>query len=247
MNEIYNDVAELLRWQRDLSGGSTYLENALKEDNELHISSISEMDGSEHVPQKTSKIIHQNSPELDEYYLSIKECNKCTLSITRKNFVFGAGNPKADLMFIGEAPGQDEDMQGVPFVGRAGKLLDKMLLALSLKRDDVFIANVLKCRPPNNRDPLPEEILKCEPYLQNQLELIQPKVLVALGRVAGSVLLREEKSLREFREQDYIYNEIPLIVTYHPAALLRHSQWKRSAWDDFKKVLTILSRGELNA
>ncbi len=154
--------------------------------------------------------------------------------------MFGWGNPDAGLMLIGEAPGKDEDEQGIPFVGRAGQLLDKMLLAAGLKRDDIYIANMLKCRPPQNRDPLPEEIIKCEPYLHRQLELIKPKVLLALGRVAGQNLLKTQDSLSRLREQTHHYEDIPLLVTYHPAALLRNPRWKQSSWQDLKKIKKLL-------
>ncbi|HEM49512.1 MAG TPA: uracil-DNA glycosylase, partial [Caldithrix sp.] len=133
----------------------------------------------------------------------------------------------------------DEDEQGIPFVGRAGKLLDKMLAAIGLHRSDIFIANVLKCRPPQNRDPLPDEILHCEPYLKKQLEIIQPKVLVALGRIAGQVLLKRTDSLSVLRQEPLLYEKTPLIVTYHPAALLRNPQWKQNAWIDLKKIKKI--------
>jgi DNA polymerase len=142
-------------------------------------------------------------------------------------------------MFVGEAPGQDEDEQGIPFVGRAGKLLDKMLAAIGLHRNDVFIANVLKCRPPQNRDPLSDEIAQCEPYLKKQMNLIEPKVLVALGRIAGQVLLKRNDSLSVLRQETLLYEKTPLIVTYHPAALLRNPQWKQNAWIDLKKIKKI--------
>ncbi|HID40399.1 MAG TPA: uracil-DNA glycosylase [Calditrichaeota bacterium] len=176
---------------------------------------------------------------MEAFYQEIKDCQRCPLAKTRTNFVFGSGHPQAKVMFIGEAPGHEEDLQGIPFVGRAGKLLDKMLQAIGLSREDVYIANVLKCRPPGNRDPLPDEIGACEPYLKKQLEIIRPKVLVALGRVSGKVLTREEKSLRDLRENPNDYQGIPLIVTYHPAALLRNPLWKQNAWEDFKRIKKI--------
>jgi len=189
---------------------------------------------------KRKRLPAQQGPELQEYLLEIQDCQKCALSETRKNFVFGYGNPQAKLMFIGEAPGKDEDEQGIPFVGRAGQLLDKMLVVIGLNRDDVFIANMLKCRPPQNRDPLPDEILKCEPYLLRQLELIKPKVLCALGRVAGQNLLKKEDALSLLRESEHSYNNIPVIVTYHPAALLRNPRWKQNSWQDLKKIKNLL-------
>lgn len=193
------------------------------------------------IPSKTTqKGITQKSPELQKYFLEIKDCTKCALASSRNNFVFGFGNPQAQLMFIGEAPGKAEDEQGIPFVGRAGQLFDKILHAIGLNRDQIYIANMLKCRPPQNRDPLPDEIIKCEPYLHHQLTLIKPKILVALGRVSGQNLLKRESSLSALREQVHSYKETPLIVTYHPAALLRNPRWKQNSWQDFKKIKKIL-------
>jgi DNA polymerase len=145
-------------------------------------------------------------------------------------------------MFVGEAPGRDEDLKGIPFVGRAGQLLTLMLQAIDLNREDVFIANVLKCRPPNNRDPQPDEIEKCEPYLLKQIELISPKLIVTLGRFASASLLRTKSALGSLREQLHDYNQVPLIVTYHPAALLRNPQLKRQAWEDLKKISEYLKK-----
>jgi DNA polymerase len=171
---------------------------------------------------------------LDEFYHRIKDCTKCHLSDTRTNFVFGTGNPQADLMLIGEAPGREEDLQGEPFVGAAGKLLDKMLAAIKFSREDVFIANILKCRPPENRDPRPDEIETCKPYLLRQIELIQPKIILALGRISAQVLLETKSSLGQLRGRFHDWNGIKFLVTYHPAALLRYQQYKRPAWEDLK-------------
>ncbi len=156
------------------------------------------------------------------FYDEIRNCRKCALAETRKHLVFGAGDPDADILFVGEAPGQQEDLKGVPFVGRAGKLLDRVLGEIGIFREDIFIANVLKCRPPQNRDPLPEEIARCEPYLHRQIELIKPKVIIALGRIAANTLLRESNSLKSMRGRTYRYHETDLRVTYHPAAILRN-------------------------
>ena len=159
---------------------------------------------------------------LEDYYQEIHTCMKCELGKTRTHFVFGAGNPNANILFIGEAPGEQEDKTGVPFVGRAGKLLDKVLEEVGISRRDVFIANVLKCRPPQNRDPLPEEIALCENYLHRQIELIQPNVIVALGRIAANTLLRESFALKDMRGTAFNYHNTDLLVTYHPAAILRN-------------------------
>ena len=182
-----------------------------------------------------------NSYDLISFNDEIKNCLKCDLGKTRKNFVFGVGDFNASLLLVGEAPGEQEDLSGEPFVGRAGKLLDKMLSAINRSREnDVFICNVLKCRPPDNRDPSKEEISKCEPYLVNQIDLIQPKLIVALGRVAGKTLLGVDNSLKDMRNTIHSYHGTNLIVTYHPAALLRNSNWKPDAWNAFKWIRTLI-------
>ena len=163
-------------------------------------------------------------------------CVKCPLGHTRTKFVFGVGNPHATLMLIGEAPGADEDAQGEPFVGRAGQLLNKILEAINFKRGDVYICNILKCRPPNNRTPQPDEVEQCIPYLQKQIELIKPKVILCLGLVAAQNLLHTTEGLGKLRGRVITYEGIPLMVTYHPAALLRNPNWKRPAWEDVKAV-----------
>jgi len=193
----------------------------------------------EKAPQVQTREKTQVSSEiitLSEFNAEIKDCQNCALGSTRTNFVFGEGNPNADLMFVGEAPGEREDMEGVPFIGRAGKLLTEILKAIDLNREDVYIANVLKCRPPNNRDPKRDEIEQCEPYLLKQIELIKPKLLVALGRISAMTLLRKKDSLTAMRGQVFDYHGTDMVVTYHPAALLRNPNWKRPAWEDFKKI-----------
>jgi DNA polymerase len=162
----------------------------------------------------------------------VASCVKCELHKTRKNTVFGVGDTSARWMFIGEAPGADEDARGEPFVGRAGQLLNAMLFAMGLKREEVYIANVLKCRPPGNRDPQPGEVECCEPYLLRQISLIQPKLIVALGRHAAHSLLKTEMPLSRLRGQRHTYHGTPLVVTYHPAYLLRSPGEKRKAWTD---------------
>ncbi|MBN1396698.1 MAG: uracil-DNA glycosylase [Bacteroidetes bacterium] len=166
---------------------------------------------------------------------AINTCTKCGLSGTRTNFVFGAGNPKAEVVVVGEAPGAEEDAQGEPFVGRGGQLLTKILESIHFKREEVFICNILKCRPPNNRDPQPEEVELCEPYLWKQLELINPKIILCVGRIAGQSLLKINASLAVMRTKVHDYRGIPLMVTFHPAALLRNPNWKRPCWEDVQK------------
>ena len=178
----------------------------------------------------------QNINSLESFCESICQCQKCPLGSTRINFVFGIGNPHADIVFVGEAPGEKEDLKGEPFVGRAGKLLDKILAAIDLTREDIYICNVLKCRPPNNRDPLPSEVDLCEPYLKTQLSLINPKLIVALGRVSACTILKTKEPLKNIRNQIFQYEGIDLLVTYHPAALLRNPNLKNSVWEDFQLI-----------
>lgn len=171
---------------------------------------------------------------LDDLRGAVEHCLRCPLGEKRTKFVFGSGNPDADVMFVGEAPGAEEDLQGLPFVGRAGHLLTKMIESIKLSREDVYISNVLKCRPPGNRDPLPAEIEQCEPILIRQIELIRPKVICALGRISGQTLLRTNATLGALRGRVHDYHGVKLIVTYHPAALLRNPEWKRPTWEDLK-------------
>ena len=172
---------------------------------------------------------------------AVSGCAQCELHSTRTQTVFGVGNRNADLLIIGEAPGRDEDLQGEPFVGRAGQLLNAMLSAIGFQREQVYIANILKCRPPNNRDPKPEEAAACNPWLQQQIELIQPGVILALGRVAAHNLLNSEQSLAALRDRQHNYAGIPLVVSYHPAYQLRKPVEKRKSWQDLKRVRGLLN------
>jgi len=169
-------------------------------------------------------------------------CRRCQLYATATNPVPGVGNPDADFMCVGEAPGANEDQQGEPFVGQAGQLLNKILAAIDLRREDVFIANVLKHRPPGNRNPLPDEVVACSPYLVRQIELVRPKVILALGTFAAQTLLETKLTIGKLRGQVHRYYGVPLIVTYHPAALLRNPSWKRPTWEDVQLARRILDR-----
>jgi DNA polymerase len=179
---------------------------------------------------------------LEEINAMVATCRRCSLYATATNPVPGVGNPNADFMCVGEAPGANEDAQGEPFVGQAGQLLNKILEAISLKREDVFIANVLKHRPPGNRNPLPEEVTACSPYLVRQIELVRPKVILALGTFAAQTLLETKLTIGKLRGQVHRYYGVPLIVTYHPAALLRNPAWKRPTWEDVQLARRILDR-----
>jgi DNA polymerase len=171
-------------------------------------------------------------------------CSRCKLhTLGRTQVVFGVGNPSADLMFVGEAPGADEDIQGEPFVGRAGQLLTKIIEAIGLRREDVYIANVIKCRPPGNRNPEPDEVEQCEPFLFRQIDTVKPKVIVALGKFAAQCLLRTNAPITRIRGREFKYRDAILIPTYHPAYLLRTPSAKREVWEDMKRVRAIV-RGE---
>jgi DNA polymerase len=172
----------------------------------------------------------------------IRTTHCCGLCEHRTHAVPGEGGPRAKLVFIGEGPGATEDATGRPFVGQAGKLLDDIIAAIGLRREDVYITNVVKCRPPQNRKPLPDEIAACMPYLRRQLALLKPKVIVALGGTAGEAMLDVRKSLGELRGKVHSYGGIPLIVTYHPAALLRNPNWKKPTWDDVRIARQLLDR-----
>jgi uracil-DNA glycosylase family 4 len=198
--------------------------------------------------QQDHAVLANAAAELEKIADEVRKCHKCGLGSSRTNAVPGEGNPNARILFVGEGPGADEDAQGRPFVGRAGKLLDKVIVAMGLKRSDVFIANILKCRPPENRDPRADEIISCFPYLQKQIEIINPEIIVALGAPAARTLLNTNKSIGQLRGQFHEYYAglgrppIKLMPTYHTAYLLRnYSQENRKrVWEDMKKVLTEL-------
>ncbi len=197
-------------------------------------------DDAAHVPKTVERM------GWEELRQVVAACVRCELHKTRTQTVFGVGDRSSQWLIIGEAPGADEDRQGEPFVGRAGQLLNAMLRAIGLKREEVFIANLLKCRPPNNRDPKPEEIACCEPFLRRQIALLKPKIILAVGRIAGQNLLKCTTPIGQMRGKLYYYEDtgIPVVVTYHPAYLLRSPGEKRKAWQDLlfaKKVLSGVS------
>ena len=174
---------------------------------------------------------------------AVENCSACSLHASRTNVVFGAGSEEARLVFVGEAPGADEDRQGQPFVGRAGQKLTQIIEAIGLSRSEVYIANVLKCRPPGNRNPLPEEVRACEPYLIAQLRLIKPRVICALGAFAAQTLLRSDRRISSLRGRFHTYQGIKLMPTYHPAYILRNPKFKRDVWEDVQKVRAEYDRG----
>lgn len=181
---------------------------------------------------------------LEEIRDDLGDCQRCRLAAMRNNIVFGAGHPHARLVFVGEGPGRDEDLQGHPFVGEAGKLLERILFAMGLSREQVYICNVIKCRPPQNRNPSTEEISACEPFLQRQLAAIRPQVIVALGKFAAQTLLQQQVAISKLRGTWHSYQNIPLMPTFHPAYLLRNPAGKREVWEDMKQVLRRLQQEE---
>jgi DNA polymerase len=184
----------------------------------------------------------QNLDTLQSIREDIGDCTRCKLcTLGRKQIVYGVGNLHADLMFVGEAPGRDEDAQGIPFVGRAGQKLTQIIEAIGLTREDVYIANVIKCRPPENRNPEPDEVEKCEPFLFRQIDTIKPKVIVALGTFAARSLLKTDAPISRLRGRVYEYRGATLIPTFHPAYLLRNPSCRREVWDDMKKVRALLN------
>lgn len=192
-------------------------------------------------PSPVSVFSGEKASALQALHEEFRNCTHCALSATRTQVVFGAGNPESQLMFVGEAPGYDEDKQGLPFVGAAGQLLTRILEAMKLRRDDVYIANCLKCRPPENRNPLPEEIAACNPILMRQIEIIQPKIICALGKFAAQTLLQTQDPISRIRGNFYDYQGIKLIPTFHPAYLLRNPDDKKLVWADMQKIMKELS------
>lgn len=230
------DIENWLNWQDSLQ--SFYISESFSNEILTLISTSK--------PALKSVIINKKAPEkttMDSIAHAVNKCQKCRLGMTRNKVVFGEGSVQADIMFIGEGPGADEDMTGRPFVGKAGQLLTKIIEnGMGIPREQVYIANIVKCRPPGNRDPLPDEADACMGYLKSQIELIKPKAIILLGKVAAKYLMGIETSISRARQNDYNYKEIPVFVTYHPSALLRNQQYKRPTWEDIKKVLAYLEK-----
>jgi uracil-DNA glycosylase len=231
LSDFLDNTQAYLMQQRDLFGNIVYTEEPGKK---------AAAGGGKQPDFPDEPWVSAGSPQ--ELYGQIHECLKCPLGQTRIKFVFGTGNTNADIMFIGEAPGADEDAQGEPFVGRAGQLLNKIIEAIGMKREGVYICNILKCRPPNNRDPLPSEMETCSPYLLKQIDLIKPKFIICLGRISAQWLLGTTESLSALRGRTHEFRGSTLIVTYHPAALLRNPAWKRPAWEDMKMLMELYEK-----
>jgi len=194
----------------------------------------------------TGGVARDRKTVLDELRTQAQECRECPLCKSRRNLVFGSGDPGARLMFVGEAPGLEEDIKGEPFVGKAGALLTKIIEAIGLKREDVYIANCLKCRPPKNRDPLPSEVIACREFLRQQVDIIRPKVICCLGKFSAQTLLMSEESISRLRGRFYDFEGTKLMPTFHPAYLLRNPSEKRHVWEDMKKIRDYLSYHQEN-
>lgn len=224
-----NEVIEALKVQKEIFGDDLFTER-------IEVKLTKKQEPAKEVKTESTSVEFQSAKDLNQLNSMISGCLKCRLGKTRKNFVFGVGNPDADIMFVGEGPGADEDEQGEPFVGRAGKLLNDIIAAIKLKREDVYIANIVKCRPPANRVPEKDEMECCIPYLQKQIELVKPKYIVCLGATAALGLLNHKGSLASMRQKFHEYMNTKVLVTYHPAALLRNANYKRPTWEDFKML-----------
>ena len=192
--------------------------------------------GVEGLPTHPHKSTLSKAQLLEEIRRELGECTRCKLHPHRRHIVFGSGNPEARLLFVGEGPGEDEDVQGKPFVGRAGQLLTKIINSINLTREEVYITNIIKCRPPKNRNPEPDEINTCQPFLLKQLDVIQPKIICALGTFAAQTLLETDEKISSLRGRFISYRDTTLIATFHPAFLLRNPQRKRDVWEDMKMI-----------
>lgn len=231
------DILQVLKDQRDIFGDELFIPSQ-------KVISKSKSKTDEEQPELFPQVKEDLSADkagwekvnsLDDLEKLICNCTKCDLHKGRNKFVFGTGRTDSDVLIIGEGPGAEEDRQGLPFVGRAGQLLTDMLKAINFSRDEVYIANVIKCRPPENRTPLPEEMDTCLPYLKKQFDLIKPKLILCLGLTAAKGLLKSRQSLTNLRGKVFEFSEAKVMVTYHPAALLRNPNWKRGCWEDLKQ------------
>lgn len=241
--QLYENILNFFEYEKEVYGPFTVSES--QEENQEEIKTESEPKVEEEPEEYTA--MESEEPKsleekleacgsLEELRELCETADELKTDLENTNLVFGIGNPNADLMIVGEAPGQEEDRQGEPFVGKAGQLLNKILKAINFEREDVYIANILKHRPPGNRNPNPDERLRSLPYLMRQIDLINPKIILCVGKVSGTTLLKKKDSLRNLRGQFYPFRNSELTVTYHPAALLRNPQWKRPTWEDVQKV-----------
>jgi uracil-DNA glycosylase family 4 len=232
--EFKKQIIEALKNQKEIFGDDLFEENLIKRKTTM-VAEKKEKYTVEPELFPEEKEEWEKAETLEKLESLIKDCTACKLFEGRNKFVFGSGNPNADVMCVGEGPGAEEDKQGLPFVGRAGQLLTDILKAIKFERDEVYIANIVKCRPPDNRTPFPDEMDTCLPYLRKQYELIQPKLILCLGLTAAKGLLKTRESLTSMRGKLYEFEDAKVMVTYHPAALLRNPNWKRPCWEDLKK------------
>ncbi len=231
---IKDELIQALIDQKEIFGDELFENNIYKRRTDLVKNMVKES-GKEIPLFEKPKEDWEKSKTLEELNELIKDCKKCPLHKSRNKFVFGVGDPNAKVLVVGEGPGAEEDKQGEPFVGRAGKLLNDILKAINFNREEVYIANIVKSRPPGNRTPTSDEMDACFPYLNKQIELIKPKLILALGLTAAQGLLKKRDSLTKMRGQVFDYHGIKTMVTYHPAALLRNPNWKRGCWEDVQK------------
>ena len=230
-HSIKKEVVKSLKAQEEIFGNELFL--TINERSGNIKKSPEKIEQAELFPEE--KEDWEKASSLEELEKLISYCTKCRLHQNRNKFVFGTGNPDADVMVIGEGPGAEEDKQGLPFVGRAGQLLTDMLRAINFEREEVFIGNVVKCRPPGNRTPLPDEMDTCMPYLKKQFNVIKPKLILCLGLTAARGLLKKRESLGNLRGKIFEFEDAKVMVTYHSAALLRNPHWKKDCWEDLKK------------
>lgn len=244
MSVFIEQVKKYLQNQQDVFGNNIFVDKEFINKYKIQIPKVDTNDSAakpiatesnDLTPVVTSEDNLENI-SLEDYRAQICNCQNCVLGSTRTNFVFGSGNPNANLMIIGEAPGADEDAQGLPFIGKAGQLLTKIIEAINFSRDEVFIANIIKCRPPENRRPTPDETATCIGYLNKQIEIIKPKIILALGLTAIDSLTGKSHKMGETRGKFFDYQGIPLMVTYHPAALLYDPKLKVAVWEDVQKL-----------
>ena len=232
-NSVRSEVVKALKDQKEIFGDELFTSELFKSEIITEKVSIKKVNEEPEL-FADSKENWETTQTLDDLNRLICNCTKCDLHKGRNKFVFGVGNPKADVLLIGEGPGAEEDKQGEPCVGRAGQLLNDILKAINFTRQEVYIANIVKCRPPGNRTPLPNEMDSCLPYLVKQIELIKPKLILCLGLVAAGALLKKKDSLGKMRGKIFEFNHTKVMVTYHPAALLRNPNFKRGCWEDVK-------------
>lgn len=235
-----SSVINALKLQQDIFGDDLFLSNLSELNSEIREVVIPKTEIKENIISDNDMKLKSKKSEIDSYEKLICNCQECPLGSTRNKFVYGVGDAETKIMLVGEGPGADEDEQGEPFVGRAGKLLNDILKAIQIERQSVYIANIVKCRPPENRKPTPEEMSKCIPYLHKQIEIIAPKHILCLGTTAAEGLLGLKGLLKNMRLQTYSLMNATVSVTYHPAALLRNPNFKRDCWEDVQKFKKLI-------